>query len=123
MDDGRAPPLVVNTTGGTPIPSTTNTTCYTSGVSTTKRQVHIEDDLWRETKIAAAKDGFTATHIVNAALTQWLARFHDGPIRAALEPITIPLAASEVERRTAPLPAGASFGRSVPAPKPMKKGR
>lgn len=114
----------------------------------TKRHIDIPDELWRETKVAAAKDGFTATHIVNAALTQWLARFHDGPTRAALVPqdpvldfdqtdtidkpqllgVITPKKAEyvrleDIERRTAPLPAGPSFGQSQAAPKPLKKGK
>lgn len=86
----------------------------------TKRHIALPDDLWTQTKVQAAIEGTGARHIVIRALRKELEL-------GAFEPVTIPLAASEVERRTAPPDAGSynptfpGFGASHPAPKPTKK--
>lgn len=101
----------------------------------TKRHIVIDDVLWKEAKIAAAHEDTTVSGLVAAALTQWLAKYHDGPTREAVvtplrkientDPLWVntSMKLADIERRTAPLPAGPSFGHSQAAPKPLGKGK
>jgi len=92
-------------------------------------QVHLNlpDDLYRQAKLQAASEGTTATALIVAALGRYLERH-------GVEPPAIPVARSEVERRTEPLPKTnasspwtapivATYGTRPfsPAPKPGKR--
>lgn len=96
----------------------------------TKRHIVISDELWKQAKVAAAQEDTTVSGYIAQALTVRLAygpQDHVKRLRKIenTDPMYINtwMKPEDIERRTAPLPAGASFGRSVPAPKPMKKGR
>ena len=60
-------------------------------------QVHLNlpDDLYRQAKLQAASEGTTATALIVAALGRYFERH-------GVEPPAIPVARSEVERRTEP---------------------
>ena len=102
--------------------------------TTSKRHVVIPDETWRKTKIFAAASNLMPSQLIVAAIDEWIERHFEEQKLDALP--TIPVAKSEVERRTEPLPKTntsspwtapivATYGARPfsPAPKPgAKKG-
>ena len=89
----------------------------------TKAVLDIDSELWKQARTFALANDLNNAEVVTLALERLLLPVAGRTIPEVIEqPKNItPMPPEEIERRTLPPKAYPSFGRSYPAPKPMKR--